>query len=92
MSILELRNVSQVKDGTTILRDVSASFPEGKITTILGRSGSGKSTLLRLLNELDSPSQGEILYQDRKLHQTPPTRLRRKIGMIPMTNTDIFPT
>lgn len=44
----------------TVLRDLSVSFPIGKLTAIVGRSGCGKSTLLRLLNGQDQPDEGTI--------------------------------
>jgi len=82
MSILQLKNISQAKNGTTILQGITTSFPEGKVSVVIGRSGCGKSSLLRLLNGLDSPTDGEILYNGRNLRDIPPTQLRREVGMI----------
>lgn len=48
----------------TVLRDLSVSFPIGKLTAIVGRSGCGKSTLLRLLNGQDQPDEGEIVMPE----------------------------
>lgn len=45
-----------------VLRDISYEFESGKTYFILGPSGSGKSTLLSILGLLDSPSDGEILF------------------------------
>ncbi|KIC11772.1 phosphonate ABC transporter ATP-binding protein [Leisingera sp. ANG-M1] len=36
---------------------------------IIGRSGAGKSTLLRMINRLESASEGRILFQDRDVTQ-----------------------
>ena len=43
-----------------VLRDVSVTFPAGRLTVRVGRSGCGKSTLLRLLSGQDTPDSGEI--------------------------------
>lgn len=43
-----------------VLRDVSVTFPGGRLTVLVGRSGCGKSTLLRLLSGQDTPDSGEI--------------------------------
>ncbi|GGS81799.1 hypothetical protein GCM10010286_02970 [Streptomyces toxytricini] len=40
------------------LRDVSLSFPAGKITSLVGETGSGKSTLVKLLAGLYAPDEG----------------------------------
>ncbi|MEV1047575.1 ATP-binding cassette domain-containing protein [Streptomyces sp. NPDC049916] len=42
-----------------ILRDVSLTFPMGKIITPLGENGSGKSTLIELLSGLYLPAEGK---------------------------------
>jgi len=82
MSILQLNSVSQMKNTTPILQKLSVSIPKGRVSVILGKSGSGKSTLLRLLNGLDSPTEGEVLYKGKDVASYPPTRLRREVGMI----------
>jgi len=49
----------------TVLHGVSADFPAGKLTAILGRSGCGKSTLLRLIDGTkDAPDSGEIVMPE----------------------------
>lgn len=48
-----------------MLHGVSADFPAGKLTAILGRSGCGKSTLLRLIDGTkDAPDSGEIVMPE----------------------------
>ena len=42
------------------LDSVREPFPNGSITTVVGRSGCGKTTLLRLLAGLTEPSSGEV--------------------------------
>jgi putative ABC transport system ATP-binding protein len=52
---------------------------------VLGRSGSGKSTLLRLLNRLEEPLEGTILFQGRPLRGYDPLALRRKVALVLQT-------
>lgn len=47
-----------------VLRDLSADFPIGRISVIVGRSGCGKSTLLRLLSGQDAPDAGEVVLPE----------------------------
>ncbi|MFW9930271.1 MAG: ABC transporter ATP-binding protein [Candidatus Thorarchaeota archaeon] len=49
------------------LRGISYKFHSGEFTAIMGPSGSGKSTLLHLLGGLDSPTQGNILFNQRNI-------------------------
>ncbi len=43
-----------------VLKNINVSFPESKITGIIGKSGSGKTTMVELLDALLLPSQGTI--------------------------------
>lgn len=64
-----------------ILNDITGSFPEGRITTLVGPSGAGKSTLLKLCNGLISPANGEIFVKDKAIGEYDPVELRRMVGM-----------
>lgn len=59
------------------------TIPAGKITCIVGESGSGKTTLLRLLNQLDSPDEGEIWLDNQPSSVTDPVEWRRNAVMVP---------
>ena len=43
-----------------VLQGITASFPSGTLTAVMGLSGSGKSTLLQCAAGLDRPSAGTI--------------------------------
>lgn len=64
-----------------ILKGITGSFPEGKITTLVGPSGAGKTTLLKLCNGLLSPQSGEIYIKDRPIEGYEPVELRRLVGI-----------
>ncbi len=48
-------------------RDVDLSVQEGEFVGILGPSGSGKSSLLYLASGLKMPTNGSVLWRERKL-------------------------
>jgi ABC-type methionine transport system ATPase subunit len=77
-----LREVTQTRDGITALDDVSVEIPVGRITALIGPSGAGKSALLRLLNRLDDPTAGEILYRGEPIEEIPVRELRRRVGFV----------
>lgn len=68
-TILEARNLTQrVELGNntlTILQGVSLEIKRGQSVAIVGRSGSGKTTLLGLLAGLDTPTEGEVILEER---------------------------
>ena len=64
-----------------ILKDITGSFPEGKITTLVGPSGAGKTTLLKLCNGLLSANSGEVYIKDRLIETYEPVELRRLVGI-----------
>lgn len=70
----------------TALAGVTASFPQGTFTAIMGPSGSGKSTMMHCLAGLDAPTSGSVTIDGVQLVGMPDrglTRLRRdKIGFV----------
>ena len=74
--LFSLRGVSQARGGVVILRDLTLDLPRTAITALVGPSGAGKTSLLRLLNRLDDPAAGEVLF-DRQPIKTSSARTRR---------------
>ena len=71
MSLLELNKVKKIyqqgKIKVPALRGVDLEVEEGEFTTIFGPSGSGKTTLLNMIGCLDTPTEGEIRLNDKKV-------------------------
>lgn len=71
MSIMEINKVRYSYDNKrNILKGVSTALDEGKMYAILGPSGCGKTTLLSLLGGLDSPIDGQILFNGQDIEKS----------------------
>lgn len=61
MELLECKHLCKEFDNKQILQDINLTIPKGKIIGLLGKNGAGKSTLIKLINDLLTPTSGEIL-------------------------------
>lgn len=83
---IELKNVAlQYPGKPPLFRGVNLIFDSSDFLLIQGPSGSGKSSFLRLLNHLQTPSEGEILIDGRSAKQHNVLSLRRRIGYVQQT-------
>jgi polar amino acid transport system ATP-binding protein len=57
---IEFRRVHKRHGALHVIRDVSTAVRAGEVVVICGPSGSGKSTLIRLINGLETISEGEV--------------------------------
>ena len=70
MSIMEIQKVRYSYDNKrNVLSGINMKLEEGKMYAILGQSGCGKTTLLSLLGGLDSPVDGQILYDGQDIEK-----------------------
>lgn len=69
----------------TIIRDLSATFPAGKITTIVGPNGCGKSTLLRAMSGLLNLDTGTVSVDGQNISDMKRKDVARILGMLPQS-------
>lgn len=91
LEAVQLSRVLTLPNGPkSLLHDVSFRLDPGQVLAVVGPSGAGKSTLLRLLNRLDEPTGGTVLFHGENYCGIEPRQLRRQIGMV-MQQAYLFP-
>ena len=79
MELLECINLEKNYGKKKILKDINLKIPRGKIIGLLGKNGTGKSTLIKLMNDLLTPTSGQILVNGKKIG----TESKRIISYLP---------
>ena len=67
MKLLEIKDLNKTFDNKEILKNINLSIEKGKIIGLLGKNGVGKTTLIKLINDLLTPTSGEILIKGQKI-------------------------
>ena len=74
-------------EGTEILHGISAEFPEGKISVIIGPNGCGKSTTMRSLVRMVASMSGEVILNGNSLDDISSRELAQKIAYLPQSRS-----
>ena len=64
--MIELKGLWKSFEDRDVLKDINATFENGKTNLIIGQSGSGKTVLMKCIVGLLTPERGELLYDNRK--------------------------
>ncbi|MGO9016634.1 MAG: ABC transporter ATP-binding protein [Dissulfurispiraceae bacterium] len=82
--MLSLNNVSVGYKGLLAVQEISFRINEGEIVSLIGSNGAGKSTVVKTIAGLIHPSKGEILFNNKPIHQTEPFDIVKiGISMVP---------
>ena len=66
MELVKCNNLCKKFDDKQVLNNINLSIPKGKIIGLLGKNGMGKTTLIKLINDLLTPTSGEVLINGEK--------------------------
>lgn len=61
-----------------IVKDLSVSIPDQKITTIIGSNGCGKSTLLKAITRIISQQSGTVVLDGKDISKEHTKELAKK--------------
>ncbi|MGW7275927.1 ABC transporter ATP-binding protein [Streptomyces sp. NPDC054864] len=77
---LELRGVTVIRGGRTVLHGVDLTVPAGGTLAVVGRSGAGKSLLASVAGRLADPDEGDVRLDGVPLRSLNREELRREVG------------
>lgn len=60
--MIEIKHLTQSFDSSVILHDLNFTVADGDYISLTGRSGSGKTTLLYCISSLETPTEGEVIF------------------------------
>ncbi|HEX5330134.1 ABC transporter ATP-binding protein [Sulfuricurvum sp.] len=86
--MFDIRNVTLKREDNTVFENLNLHIGAGEKVVLLGVNGSGKSTLLKLLNGLEYPDSGELLFEGNLLSKSALKQkqtneyFRRNVGLV----------
>ena len=91
--MISVNNLKKSFGELDVLDGISMNIEKGEKIVVIGPSGSGKSTFLRCLNLLETPTEGEIVFEGKditKLKGKELNNVRMKMGMV-FQHFNLFP-
>jgi tungstate transport system ATP-binding protein len=83
--MIRIESLSRRAGSKTILESVNLEIHRGEIFTFIGPSGSGKTTVLRLIDLLDMPTTGTVIFdgiETAAANEGVRLSLRRRMAMV----------
>lgn len=91
-AVVELNNVSYVRQGRMILSGVSWRIEKGSHWALMGANGSGKTSLLKIITGYEWPTMGNVTVLGRSFGRCDIRQLRKHIGWVSMAVEQKLPT
>ena len=84
MPTIEVQSLFKEYSGRRVLKDVSFEVQNGEVFVLVGPNGAGKTTLLRILDLLEEPTSGTVLFDGSPVDYSAKdkTAVRKRIGMV----------
>lgn len=85
--MIEVKHLTVGYGAEPVLKDVSVTFPEGKVTVLAGPNGSGKSTLLKAALRLLDGGEGAIFYDGVPAERLSRRQVARQAALLVQSRT-----
>ncbi|ERJ59105.1 iron ABC transporter ATP-binding protein [Sphingobacterium paucimobilis] len=83
---LEFETIAKYYGKKEVLKDVSGSIANRKITSLIGPNGAGKSTLLSIISRLIKQDGGTVSFLGKELSTYKGTDLAKKLSILKQSN------
>ncbi len=80
--VYRIEDLKKEYAGRTVVDIARLDVRAGEVLALVGPSGAGKSTLLRLLNFLEQPTRGRIVYRGESVNGNVPLKTRRQVTTV----------
>ena len=70
--LIQLNGICKSFDGETILDHINLEIHNKEFITLLGPSGCGKTTTLRIIGGFETPDEGDVFFDDKRINDIPP--------------------
>ena len=70
--LIRLNGISKAFDGETVLDSISLEIHDKEFITLLGPSGCGKTTTLRMIGGFETPDEGDVFFDGKRINDLPP--------------------
>ena len=78
--VLEARKVTRRFGGLVAVREVDFQVGQRQIIGLIGPNGAGKTTFFNCITGMFAPSEGDVLFEGRRINGLPPDRIT-KLGV-----------
>jgi iron complex transport system ATP-binding protein len=92
ISVIELENVSFIRQGWAILSGVNWRIEAGQRWALMGANGSGKTTLLKIITGYEWPTSGRVKVLGEEFGATDIRLLRKSVGWVSAAIEQKLPT
>ena len=70
--LIRLNGISKSFEGETVLDHINLEIHNKEFITLLGPSGCGKTTTLRIIGGFETPDEGDVFFDDKRINDIPP--------------------
>lgn len=84
--MIEVKNINQFYGNKQVLKDVSLTIKENKVTALIGPNGAGKSTLLGVISRLIKQRSGDVYLDGTNMNEISSKEIAKNLAVLRQNN------